>query len=310
MKHSIKIVLLLLGMFLITQIIGLAVVNIYYMHNDNIPYGMSPPENVNPTSSLFSIVIAIGIAVVLMLLLMKFRTELFLRLWFFVVIVLALGITINAAFLNTPLANLSIVLGFFVMGLPSFISALIALPVAYIKVFGRNLLMHNLTELLIYPGIAVIFVPLLSIWTVILLLILISAYDIYAVWHAGFMQKMAKYQIQNLKVFSGFFIPYMNKKGAALVKKLREKKGAVVKNIKVNLAILGGGDVVFPIILAGVVLREMGTASALIVSLGATLALAFLFYISKKGKFYPAMPFISAGCFIALGAVYLLQYLF
>lgn len=309
MKHSIKIVLLLLAMFFVTQIIGLAVVNIYHMHNDNIPYGMSPPENVNPTSSLFSIVIAIGIAVVLMLLLMKFRTELFLRLWFFLVIVLALGITINASLLNTPLANFSIVLGLFVMSLPSFISALIALPVAYIKVFGRNLLVHNLTELLIYPGIAVIFVPLLSIWTVVLLLILISAYDIYAVWHAGFMQKMAKYQIQNLKVFSGFFIPYMSKKGAALVRKLKEKKGAVVKNIKVNLAILGGGDVVFPIILAGVVLREMGTASALIVSLGATLALAFLFYISKKGKFYPAMPFISAGCFIALGIVYLLHIL-
>ncbi len=310
MKHSIKIILLLLGMFLVTQIIGLAVVNIYFMHNDNIPYGMSPPQNVNPTSSLFSIIIAIGIAVVLMLLLMKFRTELFLRLWFFVVIVLALGITINAAFLNTSLANFSIVLGFFTMSLPSFISALIALPVAYIKVFGRNLLMHNLTELLIYPGIAVIFVPLLSIWTVVLLLILISAYDIYAVWHAGFMQKMAKYQIQNLKVFSGFFIPYMNKKGAELARKLKEKKGAVVKNIKVNLAILGGGDVVFPIILAGVVLREMGMASALIVSLGATLALAFLFYISKKGKFYPAMPFISAGCFIALGAVCILQYFY
>jgi presenilin-like A22 family membrane protease len=310
MKHSIKIVLLLLAMFFVTQIIGLAVVNIYYAHNDNIPYGMSPPENVNPTSSLFSIVIAIGIAVVLMLLLMKYRTELFLRLWFFLVIVLALGITVNAAFLNTSVANFSIVFGSFSMNLASFISMLIVLPVAFVKVFRRNIIIHNLTELLIYPGIAVIFVPLLSIWTVVLLLILISAYDIYAVWHAGFMQKMAKYQIQNVKVFSGFFIPYLNKKGAELVGKLKKKKGAVIKNIKVNLAILGGGDVVFPIILAGVVLREMGTASALIVSLGATLALAFLFYISKKGKFYPAMPFISAGCFVALGIAYLLQYLF
>ena len=62
----------------------------------------------------------------------------------------------------------------------------------------------------------------------------------------------------------------------------------------------------FPIILAGVVLNTLGFMQALIVAIGATLSLAYLFYISKKGKFYPAMPFISVGCLIALGVAYLL----
>ena len=78
------------------------------------------------------------------------------------------------------------------------------------------------------------------------------------------------------------------------------------KRIRINIALLGGGDVVFPIILAGVVLNALGLLPALIISLGATIALATLFYYSEKGKFYPAMPFITAGCFIGLAVAYLI----
>ncbi|MEK6894181.1 MAG: hypothetical protein AABX10_01835, partial [Nanoarchaeota archaeon] len=71
-------------------------------------------------------------------------------------------------------------------------------------------------------------------------------------------------------------------------------------------AVWGGGDVVFPIILAGVVFNAWGIIQALIISLGSTIALTYLFYKSEKGKFYPAMPFISIGCFIALAIAYLI----
>ena len=130
----------------------------------------------------------------------------------------------------------------------------------------------------------------------------------YAVWHAGFMQKMAKYQIQKLKVFSGFFVPYLGKKERAMIAKAKtanKNLKNIGKKIKVNVAILGGGDVVFPIIFAGVIFRTLGLIPALAAIVGATAALAFLFAISKKGKFYPAMPFISAGCFAALALIYL-----
>lgn len=307
MKHSLKIVILLLVMFFVTQLIGLVVVNVYAAHNDSIPYGMSPPKDITPTTSLVSIIFAIAFAAALMLILMRFKTELFLRLWFFLVIILALGISVNAIFFSTPLSTIILDFQIFSMSASSFIALLIALPLAFLKVFKRSILVHNLTELLIYPGIAVIFVPLLNIWTVALLLIFISLYDMYAVWHAGFMQKMAKYQIKNLKIFSGFLIPYFGKKEKDMLKNIRNlsPKKLKTKKIKVNVAILGGGDIVFPIILAGVVLRQLGLLSALAISLGATLALGFLFYLSKKGKFYPAMPFISMGCFIALGLAYL-----
>ena len=297
MKHSIVIVSLLLGMFFITQLIGIAVINQYSPRIEqvrdeqgnlanittyNLPYGMDPPQDIKPASTLISIVLAIAIAVIFMLLLMKYKAEFFLRAWFFFVVVLALGITLNAFMQKIQYAPL--------------IAILIAIPLAIFKLIKRNIIVHNLTELLIYPGIAAIFVPLLNIWTVILLLILISIYDIYAVWHAGFMQKMAQYQIKKLKFFTGFFVPYLRKKERASIQEIKKDAKIKDKKIKVSVAILGGGDVIFPIILAGVVFNQLGFIQALLISIGATLALASLFYISKKGKFYPAMPFITAGC--------------
>ncbi len=74
------------------------------------------------------------------------------------------------------------------------------------------------------------------------------------------------------------------------------------KKIKVNIAILGGGDVVFPIITAGVVMitPALGLLYSLFVIAGAASGLLFLFIYSEKKKFYPAMPFITAGIFLGL----------
>ncbi len=126
----------------------------------------------------------------------------------------------------------------------------------------------------------------------------------WAVWKAGFMQKMAKFQINELKFFAGFFIPYADKKTREKLKQWKKlsKKQQAKKKIKVNLAILGGGDVVFPIIMAGVVLKTLGLIPALFVTLVATIALFWLQLAAKKGKWYPAMPFITAGCFFGLCA--------
>lgn len=306
MKHSAKITFILLGMFFITQLIGLFVIHQYSPQivldqegnptnqtTYNLPYGMDPPEEVTPTSTLISIVFAIAIAAFLMFFLMKYKVEVLLKVWFFVVVTLAIAITLNSFAIKWNYAPAAAIV--------------IALPLAYLKIFKRGMIAHNLTELVIYPGIASIFVPILNVWSVILLLILISLYDMYAVWHSGFMQKMAQYQIEKLKVFTGFFIPYMGRKEKTKLAKISKSKLSTKDSkAKISVAILGGGDVVFPLILAGVVLNQWGLIQALIISVGATLALGGLFWLSEKGKFYPAMPFISFGCFIALGIAYLI----
>tara|TARA_Y100000310_G_C20609918_1_gene777460 strand:- start:169 stop:1095 length:927 start_codon:yes stop_codon:yes gene_type:complete len=304
MKHNIKVTAILLIMFLITQLIGLAVINAYSSPDTQLPFGMEPPE-VKATGGFSSLIFAFIIAIALIFLLMRFNLKIVLRIWFFVVVVIALGISFNSILIKFNLSEL--------------FALVIALPFAYYKIFKRNILIHNITELFIYPGIAAVFVFMFLQWgsmgllLIIILLILISIYDIYAVWHSGIMQKMAKFQMEQVKVFAGFFVPYLNPKQRKKIKLMKQKakeskstkKELKEKKIKVNLAILGGGDVVFPLILAGVVLKTLGLFQALSIIIFASLALLFLFIKAEKGKFYPAMPFITAGCLIGLAAGYL-----
>jgi presenilin-like A22 family membrane protease len=179
------------------------------------------------------------------------------------------------------------------------------------KIFRPTNKIHNFTELLIYPGIAAIFVPMLSVFSIIILLILISVYDIWAVWHSGIMQKMAKYQMEEVGVFGGFLISNLTKEQREMIKKFRAQKtksiGKKLKKLKIKIAMLGGGDVIFPIITSGVfMIAYRSIVPALFIIFGALAGLTYLLFTSEKKKFYPAMPFISVGIFIALAIWYLL----
>jgi presenilin-like A22 family membrane protease len=47
-------------------------------------------------------------------------------------------------------------------------------------------------------------------------------------------------------------------------------------------------------------MRAYGIIPALLIIFGALLGLSFLFMITKKGKAYPAMPYISVGIFLGM----------
>ena len=298
MKHTTKITIILLSMFLITQLIGLFIINFYLQDGNLLPYGFNQQslDMQDSFSFLASMIFSFIIAILLVLVLTKIKSVIVMKTWFFIVICLALGLTLNAIFslIKIPL--------------PAFFALTIGVIFAYFKVFKRNIILHNLTELLIYPGIAAVFASILNIATLIILLILIAIYDVWAVWHSGIMQKMAKYQINSLGVFGGFFIPYASKKIKDKIKLLRQKyknhniPNSVVKRnkIKINLAILGGGDIIFPIISAGVILKVWGLVPALIVVLFAFLALLYLFIFAEKKKFYPAMLYIVPGILLGI----------
>lgn len=324
MKHSLKITLILLAMFFATQMIGLAVINAYAPKtiqiekqteqgtvvenvtvSQKIPYDMEPPP-MKPEVSITSIVISIIIATLIFLFLTKLKANFIIKVWFFFVVLFTTAISLNALF------------SYVIVKLPwgltlDKLALIIAFPMVYLKVIKRNMLVHNIDELLIYPGLAAVFVPLLNVFWTIVLLVLIAFYDMYAVWKSKVMIKMAKYQITKLKVFTGFFLPYIGAKDSKILqevrakyknmkkidfKKLKGREKSKLKKIRVSLAILGGGDIAFPLIFAGVVMRSASFANALIVSVAATLSLLFLFVAAKKEKFYPAMPFLSAGCII------------
>ena len=285
-------------MFIVTQLIGIYVVKYYLNENNKIPYGMETPdieEEIGFYKILPSIIFAFIIAISLVFILTKFNVAFILKLWFFIVVIIALGISFNSFMPELKYSSL--------------IALLLALPLSYIKIYRRDFLVHNFTELLIYPGIASVFVPIFSFWTIIILLVIISVYDVWAVWYSGIMQKMAKYQINQLKIFSGFFVPYVSKKVRMQINKMKKtmsKSELKNKKIKVHIAVLGGGDVVFPIITAGVLLKTSGLMPALFVIGGASLGLLYLFFFAEKKKFYPAMPFITSGIFAGIILSYLI----
>src|SRR3989338_1729292 len=286
MKHSISMTIILLGIFLLAQFIGIAVLYKYIdpaksaatgkVEFKELPIGERPP--VEEKTSFLPIIIAILIGTGFLLLLMKYNL-----IWIWKVLFLL------AAFFALTIAWDAF--------LPTTMAFVLAFIFAVWKVFRPNVLVHNFTELFIYGGLAAIFVPLFNLFSVIVLLLLISAYDAYAVWKSKHMITLAKSQAK-AKIFAGLMLPY--KLGKVSLGK--PKHGIKMK--KVRTAILGGGDIGFPLIFAGVVLKEMGLWQSLIIPFGALLGLAVLLFNGKENKFYPAMPFISAGCFVALGVVW------
>lgn len=292
-------------MFLVTQLIGLFIVG-SYSNGLDLPFGMEPPPEVEEASlagGLSSIITAFVIAVLLFFLLMKINAQTFIRLWYFFVTVLALALSLFVFLIKIGVEM-------------QVVALIIALPLAYIKIFKRNIYVHNFTELLIYPGIAAVFISFLNnvfganvIWSMVILLFIISVYDMWAVWHSQVMQKMAEFQMDKLRIFTGFFVPYADKKNKAKIKMIKEKykndderleKEFKKSKIKVNLAILGGGDIIFPIITAGIFYEAYGALSGLLIAGTSTIALSLLFVLAKKGKYYPAMPFITAGLYAGM----------
>ena len=275
MKHDLAVTLLLIFLFLASHLVGLFIINHYLPKEQNLPLGIEKPQLKEETSYL-PIFITIIIATIIALILMRLKALRIWKTWYF----LSIFITLLIAF------------GAFA---PELIALIMALIFAIIKLFKNNTIIHNFTEVFIYGGLAAIFVPVLSVLSIIILLILISIYDIIAVWKTKHMISMAKFQAKS-KIFAGLFVPYGEKppvKSTQLV-----SKNVKLKKHTFREAILGGGDIAFPLMFSGVMLKTFGFGAAAITSITAALALFFLFAIAEKKKFYPAMPFITAGSLI------------
>ena len=267
MKHRWWVVSLLLVLFLLAQVIGLLVHTYYNVSEEALPLGIERPE-LNPETSYISLFLVLLIATAVVFVLLHFKLFLLWKLWFLVSVFFTLVISFGV-----------------------FFSVKVALVFAVVfsvwRVFKPNPIVHNLTELFIYGALAAIFVPILTLFSVSLLLILISVYDYIAVRKTAHMVKLAQSQGE-AKVFAGLLIPY-------------EK----------NVAILGGGDIGFPLLFAAVSMNtfDLGLFDwrTFIIPLCVALLLFALFAKGEKKKYYPAMPYVSLGCL--LGLVVLLLFL-
>ena len=285
MKHTMKITLLLLSLFLLSQLVGLVVVQRYLNPDKLLPFNIEKPTY-NEQTAYVPIIIAIAIGTGLALILAKFKAVRVWKFWFFLSVMFTMLIAFFA-FMN------------------EWYALILAAILALWKIFKPNPIVHNFTELFVYAGLAAIFVPVLNLWSATILLIIISLYDAWAVWQSKHMIKLAEFQTDS-KLFAGLSVIYSrNKDSNKSSNKITSKKVSVSKQNKSNIqsnrkiAIIGGGDVAFALLFAGAILKSTSNIGiAFIVSIFATLGLLGLLLYSKKDRYYPAMPFITAGCFI------------
>lgn len=260
MKYELRTALLILSLFFLAEIVSL-----FTIEQNIINAGI---EAVSPSAETSAVIpymlpISIIIITVLFLLFLKLRFNTLIVVWYSVAFVMCVSITLGS-FIN------------------EFYAVIIAVSMLLLRFDTRDNFFHNMMEILVYAGLSVILVSSLDVITAVILLVIISIYDIFAVNYSKHMIRLAKSQLA-LNIFSGFKI---------------ESNGSI--------AALGGGDVVFPALLAGVMLRDYSLLSALIVCYGSLIGLIVLILTGKENKVYPAMPFITAGCILGLVINFLL----
>ncbi len=304
MKHSLHITLIIIGLFVITQLIGLLTVNKHIqveitetgeqliVHPETV---LGEPLHIEEEKKSYSFIyIAIGVLLgtLLVLLFIKFNVQSAWKYWFLLAVISTLAVSFGVYVNYTIAIAAALVLGWW-------------------KVFRPNVFIHNATEIFVYTGITIIFLPILNLTSVIVLLLIISLYDMYAVWKSKHMVKMALFQTK-ANVFAGLFIPYA--KGGMPRPAQKPGPGRVVVKKQTRNAVLGGGDIAFPLLFSSTVmehliksgglLKETALGLSVIITLTTTLALFALLYLAKEDKFYPAMPFVTAGCLLGLGIVW------
>ena len=307
MKYDKKITLLLVSLFLLSQMVGLVFLaedmQVVTTPEGNVPVhgetaiGPRPDVDVDSGESVLYILTGVFIGTVLLLLIIRFSKVNYWKILFFI----------------SVLTTITIAMGVFVSPVFAFF---IGLFLAILKIFRSNVFVHNLTELLIYAGIAVLFVPLFNVFWAVILLLIISAYDAFAVWQSRHMIKMAKFQTGS-RLFAGLMVSLERGKKSSMEKAVKNPPKKEAKNTQIRTtgeAILGGGDIAFPLIFSGVVMesfvvtmnKQMAFLKVLIIPIVLSAVLLMLLIKGKQGKFYPAMPFLTAGCLIGYGIALLI----
>ena len=324
MKHNLGVTLLIMAFFLAAQIIGLLAVGSYINISSKsgeqakpLPAQIEMP-NTNALETIIMIVIGILIGTAAAFLIIRSKKTFIWNIWFSIAVFMLSWITLSAFFSNI-------------------ISIVIAVIFALLKSTKRKMswVLRNIPELFLYAGFAILFARPLPVWAAAVLLVLISIYDAIAVWKSKHMVSLAKFQLSSGS-FAGLNIDYSPSDGEDGVVERKKDLAAKTTGRKVALthvspkkagkksaekrysdedvkselgsrpparknAILGGGDIAFPMLFAAAVLIRLGWIPAIISIIGASIALFSLLAFSKKDTFYPAMPFLTAGTFIGFG---------
>ncbi len=170
-------------------------------------------------------------------------------------------------------------------------SILLAAILTFAVMRFKIVLLHNLGMILALSGVGAVLGLSLAPISIVFLLIILSFYDIIAVYKTGHMVKVAQDMIK-AKAISGLIIP---QKFSGWLDNLENVKPGG------KFMILGSGDVILPIILIVSVIGSHNLASGLIVSVFSFLGLFMTFYLfinQKTKRPMAALPPIAAALII------------
>lgn len=171
--------------------------------------------------------------------------------------------------------------------LPSPWDLAIAILFVFIFAIGANVLVHDLGIILGIAGIAAVFGLSISIEFGLVLLVVLSLYDIVAVYVTKHMVTMARSMIEGGAVF-GFLIPFEFK---GFFRGGKEARAGIGE----SFMILGSGDIGLPLIFA-VSLIRVSVLSAIITATFSLLGLFLthlLFLNQEKRRAMAALPPIA-----------------
>jgi presenilin-like A22 family membrane protease len=272
-----EIMVFFVGIFLLTQILGLYVGNEYIqlMKTGEIQPVFENPESVENSFLLIVYMLVITGVVILMI---KYKRVL-LKVLEAVAVFFASMITFDFLF---P------VVIFFIP-----LSIILSSILTAWKMLRPSVLNQNLALIFSISGAGAIIGASLGVFPVLIFIAIISIYDFISVFLTKHMVYIAKEITKTPTAFTLAF-PYKFKKPKKVV--LEGKK--VTK--KFHVFQLGGGDIAIPLIFSVSAFRSYGLTQALFSIFGAIVSLSLLiYYVTKRpGTALPAIPWISCGMLI------------
>lgn len=167
MKHSFGILCILVGFFLVSQTVGLLVTRQYIDFSSSVnglTVWKSLPQlgdvpfarpDVNPDVVPVYLLFGILVGTLFVWFFARIQSVWLWKIWFFSAVFMCLYISFFS-FMNQKFA------------------LFIALLLSALKIFRPSIVVHNLSEIFLYGGLAAIFVPMLNLFSAFVLLILIS----------------------------------------------------------------------------------------------------------------------------------------
>ncbi len=245
-------------------------------------------ENPSDPFNLLYFFVIMLVFTAIILLIIKLRRKQALRIIFLGAVTLLIFYVLYPV-LSIFISNAILSLGLSIVGAAFLLVTLVKKPEWYVI---------DVVALLIGVGAVAMLGISLDIWIVIVLLILMAAYDALSVYRTKHMIDLAD-SVMDLKLPVMFVIP--KKRGYSLLKETRGLKEKLKDDEEREAYFLGVGDVVFPGFLAVAAFHNLinnGFIMAVSVLAGTLLGFIALMVYVVRGKPQAGLPFLCSGAIL------------